>query len=170
MEVRHEAPTVVNWKILLPAATLTLLLIGCLGERPAPMGALDRQLEQAGNSRAPSLSGRWLALIASRSGREQVLLVDVEQRRPLPLPGLNRPDALPLSVGVDGSGERLAVVRQIGDRTELVLYRRSLGTTQLITMQPSGVPRRVSLRADGRELAVEVSRGGSWQVDLVRIP
>jgi hypothetical protein len=37
-------------------------------------------------------------------------------------------------------------------------------------MQPAGVPRRVSLRADGGELAVEVSRDGLWQVDLVRLP
>ena len=158
------------WRVPLPAVALTLLLAGCMGERPVPLGGLDRQLEQAGTGRAPSLSGRWLAWIASRSGRDQVLLVDVEQRRPLPLPGLNRADALPLSVAVDSSGERLAVVRQIGDRTELVLHRRSLATTQRIAMQPSGVPRRVALRADGRELAVEVSRNGTWQVDLVRIP
>jgi hypothetical protein len=37
-------------------------------------------------------------------------------------------------------------------------------------MEPAGVPRRISLRADGRELAVEVSRGGVWQVDLIRVP
>jgi len=39
-----------------------------------------------------------------------------------------------------------------------------------VAMEPAGVPRRISLRADGRELAVEVSRGGVWQVDLIRVP
>jgi hypothetical protein len=43
-------------------------------------------------------------------------------------------------------------------------------SNELIPMDPAGVPRRVSLRADGRELAVEVSRDGRWQVDLIRIP
>jgi hypothetical protein len=88
----------------------------------------------------------------------------------VPLPGLNRPDAQPLSVAVDERGERLAVVRQLEGRTELVLYRRSLLSVERIAMQPPGVPKRVSLRADGRELAVEVSRDGLWQVDLIAVP
>jgi hypothetical protein len=32
------------------------------------------------------------------------------------------------------------------------------------------VPQRVSLSADGRVLAVEVSRAGLWQVDLLELP
>jgi hypothetical protein len=39
-----------------------------------------------------------------------------------------------------------------------------------IPMVPEGVPRRASLRADGREIAVEVSRGGLVQVDLIAVP
>jgi hypothetical protein len=55
-------------------------------------------------------------------------------------------------------------------RTELLVYRRRLMGSQLVGMNPPGVPRRVMLRADGRELAVEVSRDGRWQVDLIAIP
>jgi len=62
------------------------------------------------------------------------------------------------------------VVRQREGRTELVLYRRELMGLEPIAMEPPGVPRRVALRADGRELAVEVSRNGEWQVDLIAIP
>jgi hypothetical protein len=155
---------------LLALATLGLVLAGCAAGMPRPDGSLDRSLDRLGVGRAPALSGRWLALLAERNGRRQVVLVDVERQRPLPLSGLNRPDALPLSVAVDNGGGRLAVVRQIGERTELVLYRRSLGTVERIPMRPPAVPRRVSLRADGRELAVEVSRGGRPQVDLIRLP
>jgi hypothetical protein len=151
-------------------AGLPLLLGGCLGPMPVPLGALDRRLEAIGSSRAPALAGPWLAVIGGRGGREQVVLVDLERQLPLPLPGLNRPDAQPLSVGVDASGERLAVVRQLEGRTELVLYRRSLMALEAVAMEPPGVPRRISLRADGRELAVEVSRGGVWQVDLIQVP
>jgi hypothetical protein len=155
---------------LAPLALLALLLTGCLSDMPQPLGGLDRQLDQVGAGRAPSLAGRWLALIARRAERDVVLLVDVDNQGPVPLPGLNRPDAQPLSVAVDERGERLALVRQLEGRTELVLYRRSLLSVERITMQPPGVPRRVSLRADGRELAVEVSRDGLWQVDLIEVP
>ena len=157
-----------------PQAVLGVLLLlsmaGCAGGMPRPIGSLDRRLERLGVGRSPALAGRWLALLAERNGRRQVVLVDVEREQPVALPGLNRPDALPLSVAVDTGGGRLAVVRQIGERTELVIYRRPLGTMERIPMSPPAVPRRVSLRADGRELAVEVSRGGLAQVDLIRLP
>jgi len=155
-----------------PLAVLAplLLISGCTGTMPVPMGGLDRRLEAIGSSHDPSLSDRWLAVIGGRGGREQVVLVDLERQMPVPLPGLNRPDAQPLAVAVDASGERLAVVRQLEGRTELVVYRRGLMALEPVAMEPAGVPRRISLRADGRELAVEVSRGGVWQVDLIRVP
>jgi hypothetical protein len=149
---------------------LLLLLSGCMGPGPQPMGGLNRMLDQQGSQREPSLSGRWLALIANRQGRDRVELVDVERQRPVPLPGLNRPDALPLSVSVSADGERLAVVRQVEGRTELVLHQRGLMASATIPMVPAGVPRRAALRADGREIVVEVSRGGLVQVDLISVP
>lgn len=157
-------------KRLVSATLLAGLLSGCMGSVPLPIGPLNRQLESLGANRDPSLSGRWLALISGKSGREQVVLVDLERQLPLPLPGLNRADAQPLSVSVDGAGDRIALVRQLEGRTELVLYRRSLQSLQPIAMVPSGVPRQVQLQADGRQMAVQVSRAGLWQVDLVKIP
>ena len=157
-------------KRLVSATLLAGLLSGCMGSMPLPIGPLNRQLESLGANRDPSLSGRWLALISGKGGREQVLLVDLERQQPLPLPGLNRADAQPLSVSVDGAGDRIALVRQLEGRTELVLYRRSLQSLQPIAMVPSGVPRQVQLQADGRQMAVQVSRAGLWQVDLVKIP
>jgi len=157
-------------KRLVSATLLAGLLSGCMGSVPLPIGPLNRQLESLGANRDPSLSGRWLALISGKGGREQVVLVDLERQQPLPLPGLNRADAQPLSVSVDGAGDRIALVRQLEGRTELVLYRRSLQSLQPIAMVPSGVPRQVQLQADGRQMAVQVSRAGLWQVDLVKIP
>jgi hypothetical protein len=84
--------------------------------------------------------------------------------------GLNRADSLPISVAVDQQGERLALVRQRDDRSELVLYRRSIQAVQVLPIEPAGVPQRVSLSADGRVIAVQVSRGGLWQVDLLELP
>jgi hypothetical protein len=157
-------------KALGPWALVMALLSGCSGGMPRPMRDLDALLLQAGPSQAPALAGPWLALIGHRHNRDQVQLLDLNQRHPVPLPGLNRPDAQPLSVSVDSSGQRLAVVRQREGRTELVLYRRELMGLEPIAMAPPGVPRRVALRADGRELAVEVSRNGEWQVDLIAVP
>lgn len=149
---------------------LALLLTGCqAGLRP--IAALNQPLSGLGDSQSPSLNSNWLALISSRpSSRAQVQLIDRLRNAPVPLPGLNRPDSLPISVAVDQRGERLALVRQRDDRSELVIHRRSLQASQVVPIEPAGVPQRVSLSADGRVLAVEVSRGGLWQVDLLELP
>jgi hypothetical protein len=162
-----------TWRV--GAALLTTvmggsLLMGCMGAMPIPRSALNHQLEQAGGNRDPSLGQRWLALIQQRGGREQVQLLDLQRQLPVPLPGLNRPDALPISISTDANGERLALVRQLGGRSEVVLYRRSLQSLQPIAMAPDSIPTLVNLRADGRQLAVQVSRNGLWQIDLVDLP
>ena len=170
--IGHSLTHRISAKLGLAAAIAasTSLLSGCMGAMPTPMAAINRQLAMAGTNRAPSLSGRWLAVITGRGGRDQVLLLDVARNAPVPVPGLNRGDAQPISVGVDASGERLALVRQLEGRTELVLYRRSLMSLQPIPMQPPGVPSQVTMRADGKELAAQVSREGLWQIDLIALP
>ena len=144
---------------------------GCGSPRPTPRPDLNGLLRQSVNSRRdPSLGGRWLASLGQRNGRERVELIDLRSRSPVPLPGLNRADAQPISVSVSADGQRLAVVQQREDRTELVLYRRNIGATQRLPLDPPGVPRNVSLDGSGRRLAVQVSRNGRWDVDLIRLP
>ena len=148
-----------------------VLVTGCSSPRPTPRPDLNGVLRQSVNSqRDPSLGGRWLASLGQRNGRERVELIDLRNRSPVPLPGLNRADAQPISVSVSADGQRLAVVQQREDRTELVLYRRTLGATQRLPLDPPGVPRSVSLDGSGRRLAVQVSRNGRWDVDLIRLP
>ncbi|SBO44684.1 hypothetical protein [Cyanobium sp. NIES-981] len=161
-----------RWAWALGLTALPVLLAGCLGlgNQPRPDGALSRQLAQLGSQRDPSLGDTWLALINGSGGRERVILIDLRNRRPVALPGLNRPDAQPISVSVDSRGDQLALVRQLEGRTELVLYRRSSQGLRPIPMVPAGVPRQVQVRADGRQLAVQVSRNGLWQIDLIPLP
>ena len=148
-----------------------LLLAGCSSDRPRPRPALNGLLRQSVSSRRdPSLGQIWLASLGKRGGRERIELIDLRNRRPVPLPGLNRADAQPISLSVSGDGARIAVVQQRDDRTELFLYRRNAAALQRIPLDPPGVPRSVSLDGSGRLLAVEVSRNGRWDVDLIRLP
>ncbi len=158
------------WICSAASGLIGLLVVGCQsGMRP--IHGLNQPLNGLGDSQSPSLSSEWLALISTRTGgRPQVQLIDRRRNAPVPLPGLNRGDSLPIHVAVDQRGERLAVVRQRDDRSELVMHRRSLQASQIIPIEPAGVPQRVSLSADGRVLAVEVSRSGLWQVDLLELP
>ena len=47
---------------------------------PQPLAPLNSRLEAIGANRDPALSGRWLALISGRDGREQVLMLDLERQ------------------------------------------------------------------------------------------
>ena len=154
----------------LALAICSLALMACQGPMARPLPDLDRVVAQAGSGREPSLGEGVLGLLSGHGGREQVVLIDLQRRLPIPLPGLNRPDAQPVSLTLDQRGERLVVVRHRGERSEVVLYRRGLRSLEVLPLQPPGVPRRVSLDADGRTLAVEVSRDGLWQVDLINLP
>lgn len=149
---------------------LSLLLTACAGQLPVPLQALNRQLAQQGGNRSPALGERWLATIQQQGGRERVVLIDLAAQRPVPLPGLNRTDALPISVSTDARGERLALVRQRGGRSEVLVYRRPLQSLQPMAMPEGSIPTAVSLRADGRQLAVQSSRNGLWQIDLFPLP
>jgi Tol biopolymer transport system component len=113
---------------------------------------------------------RWLATLASRNGRERVELIDLSNDTPVPLNGINQADSQTISLSVSGDGQRIALVRQREERTELMLYRRKASALQRLPINPPGVPRSVSLNGNGRLLAVQVSRRGRWDVDLIRLP
>ena len=152
-------------------ALLLIAIAGCSGDRPLPRPELNGLLRQSVRSRRdPSLAQVWLASLGKRGGRERIELIDLRNRRPVPLPGLNRADSQPISLSLSGDGSRIAVVQQREDRTELFLYRRNAAALQRLPLDPPGVPRSVSLDGSGRLLAVQVSRNGRWDVDLIRLP
>ncbi len=160
----HQWP---RWTALL----LGCCLVGCGPSGLRPERGISSALQRSSDSRRwPSMGNRWLASIASRNGRERVELVDLRNGQPVPLPGINQADAQPISVSVSADGNRIALIRSREGRTELALYRRSVGILQRLPLEPAGVPREVSLDGSGRLLAVQVSRQGRWDVDLIRLP
>ncbi|BEV36811.1 hypothetical protein [Synechococcus sp. M16CYN] len=158
---------ILNWW-----GVLLILVAGCSSGRPKPRPDINGMLRQTMSSRRdPSLGQAWLASLGNeRGGRERVQLIDLKNRRLVPLPGINRADSQPISVSVSSDGERLAVVQQRDNRTEVFLYRRSVGALQQLPLDPPGVPRSVSLDGLGRLLAVQVSRNGRWEIDLIHLP
>ena len=158
-----------------PQLTALLLglfcLVSCGPSGLRPEQGISSALKRSADSRRwPSLGNRWLVSIASRNGRERVELVDLRNGQPVPLPGINQADAQPISVSVSADGNRIALIRSRDGRTELMLYRRGVGILQRLPVDPAGVPREVSLDGSGRLLAVQVSRQGRWDVDLIRLP
>ena len=153
------------------AALLCFVVLGCSQNGIRPMSRVGASLRRSAESRRlPSMGQRWLASLASRNGRERVELIDLNNDTPVPLNGINQADSQTISLSVSGDGQRIALVRQREERTELMLYRRTASALQRLPINPPGVPRSVSLNGNGRLLAVQVSRKGRWDVDLIRLP
>ena len=153
------------------ASLICFVVLGCSQNGIRPMTRVGASLRRSAESRRlPSMGQRWLASLASRNGRERVELIDLNNDTPVPLTGINQADSQTISLSVSGDGQRIALVRQREERTELMLYRRTASALQRLPINPPGVPRSVSLNGNGRLLAVQVSRKGRWDVDLIRLP
>ena len=147
-----------------------LLIGGCLRGDMRSMQSLNSSIfEFSGTYREPSMGVKWLAYLTNVQGKDKIEMIDIRTRRRVPLPGINRADSQPISVSVSANGDRLALVRQREDQTELLIYRRQVGTLQRIELIPKGIPRRVSLDNSGRILAVQVSRNGRWAIEVIRL-
>ena len=158
-------------RFITTASLLCFVVLGCSQNGIRPMTRVGASLRRSAESRRlPSMGQRWLASLASRNGRERVELIDLNNDTPVPLTGINQADSQTISLSVSGDGQRIALVRQREERTELMLYRRTANALQRLPINPPGVPRSVSLNGNGRLLAVQVSRKGRWDVDLIRLP
>ena len=158
-------------RCLTSALLLCFVALGCNQNGIRPMSRVGASLRRSAESRRlPSMGQRWLASLASRNGRERVELIDLSNDTPVPLNGINQADSQTISLSMSGDGQRIAMVRQREERTELMLYRRGASALQRLPINPPGVPRSVSLNGNGRLLAVQVSRRGRWDVDLIRLP
>ena len=158
-------------RFITTASLLCFVVLGCSQNGIRPMTRVGASLRRSAESRRlPSMGQRWLASLASRNGRERVELIDLNNDTPVPLTGINQADSQTISLSVSGAGQRIAMVRQREERTELMLYRRTASALQRLPINPPGVPRSVSLNGNGRLLAVQVSRKGRWDVDLIRLP
>ena len=150
---------------------LLLLLAGCFQSNIRPISSFNDSIFKFSSSyREPSLGNQWLVALTNSKGKDMIEMINIRSRTRVALPGINRADSQPISVSVSANGERLALIRQRDDQTELFIYRRSVGTLQRIELTPKGIPRRVSLDSSGRVLAVQVSRDGRWDIDVIRLP
>ena len=148
----------------------SFFLNGCYQSNLKPLHGLNSiLLELAKSNEEPSLGREWLVSLAVEKGKRKIQMIDIRSRRKIPLPGINRADAQPISVSVSADGKSIAFVRQIDGRTELMVYKRQSQILRRIEINPKGVPYRVSFDGAGKLLAVQISRQGRWDIDVIRL-
>lgn len=120
------------------------------------------------NDEQPDLSGngRYLAWVSNRNGTSEILLYDIERRRFVELPGLNRPGIPVQSPSLSQTGRYIVYLTSEKGRLAIALYDRAVGKSQILTQQYRGWIRNPSISPEGRYIVFETARRGQWDVEV----
>ncbi len=153
---------------------LRSLLVGCLGASlVACGGSSPPPAQEPLNSRfqddEPSLSGdgRLLAFVTNRNGQQQIVVYDLESRRFLNLPGLNRREAIAASPSLSRTGRYLVYLTNLEGRAEIVLYDRATEQLDFLTRRYRHWVRNPTISPEGRYIVFETARRGQWDIEVL---
>ncbi len=152
------------WSI--PLGLAALFLSGCASV--LPLSGDYSRLNSRFSDTEPALSGngRYLAMVTNRGGRQDLALYDIEQKRFLEIPRLNRRNALVESPSLSRSARYIAYVVSERGRPEIALYDRITQRRQMLTTGFRGPVRNPSISPDGRYVAFESGRHGQWDIEV----
>jgi len=153
----------------LTSLTALLLLTSCVG----PAGRLVRYpnndrsgLSSPHDDREAHHSGRYIALVSDRRGRQEIELFDTRSRTLIPLPGLNRTDTAVSHPSVSTDGQFIAYAAVRDGRSDIYLYRRDRRESRNLTQRLRTAVRNPSLSERGDRVAFEVSVRGQWEIAI----
>lgn len=116
----------------------------------------------------PALSGngRFIAFVSDRNGSRQLMMFDLQQRRFVDLPRLNRPNAIAENPSLSYTGRYIAYIATDMGTPAIELYDRVMSRPQILTMGYRGWIKNPHISPDGRYIVFETSRRGQWDVEV----
>jgi Tol biopolymer transport system component len=118
-------------------------------------------------SPAYSSNGRYLAFASDRNGDRDVYLYDLQQRRLVYLPNLNRNDSSQDQPDLSADGRFLTYVSTERGKTDIMVYDRNTQQAKLLTANVRGTVSHPSISGDGRKIAFQTSQLGQWNIAIV---
>lgn len=113
-----------------------------------------------------SSNGRYLALASDRSYSRNIYLYDLQEKRFVDLPNLNRVDSSQDQPALSADGRYIAYISTERGRPDVFVYDRSSGRSQLLTATVRGSVRNPTISGDGKFVAYESNRLGQWHVEI----
>lgn len=149
-----------------------LLISGCGTQFNSPPQILSGGLnsQRADGFPAYSSDGRYLAFASDRNRSRDVFLYDLQQKRLVDLPNLNRRDSSQDQPALSADGRFIAYVSNERGKTDILVYDRQTQRSQLLTGGVRGSVRHPSIRGDGRSIAYETSQLGQWHIAIIERP
>lgn len=146
--------------------TSLLLLTACNSPSRQPV---SRSLNSRYHEEQPALSGdgRTLVFISNRNGSNQIFVYDLQQRRFLDLPSLNRTGEIAQTPSISRTGRYIVYVSSIEGKPDIVLYDRADKRSQIITERYRSWVRNPRISPDGRYIVFETARRGQWDIEVL---
>lgn len=149
-----------------------LLTSSCTNQFNSPpqifSGGLNSQ--RADQFPAYSSDGRYLAFASDRNRSRDVFLYDLQQKRIVDLPNLNRRDSSQDQPSLSADGRFIAYLSNERGKTDILVYDRQTQRSQLLTGGVRGSVRHPSISGNGRSVAYETSQLGQWHIAIVERP
>lgn len=156
----------INWRWLI-LLVFGLSLSGCISESPPQI------LSGGINSQAPdqypaySSDGRYLAFASDRNNNRDIFLYDLQEKRLVDLPFLNRRDSSQDQPALSADGRFIVYVSTERSKTDIFVYDRLAQKSQLLTANIKGSVRHPTITGDGRYIAFETSQLGQWHIAII---
>jgi Tol biopolymer transport system component len=154
--------------LILPLAIL-LLLGGCNASLLTSPEILAGGLNSPSPDEHPNYSsdGRYLAFSSDRYGQRDIYLFDLQQRRLVPLPNLNRRDSRQEQPALSADGRFLAYVSLERGKSDIMIYDRLSQRSELLTANIRGAVSHPTISGDGRRVAFQTNQQGMWDIAII---
>lgn len=118
----------------------------------------------------PSFSqdGRYLAFASDRRGQRDIFLYDLQEKRLISLPNLNRRDSSQDQPSLSSNGRYIAYISTERGKTDAFVYDRQQQKTELLTVNVKGSAQQPTIIGDGSQVAFQASQLGQWKIVIVK--
>lgn len=113
-----------------------------------------------------SYDGRYLIFNSDRNSQRRLLLYDLQRRRIVTLPGLNKPGSMKFQGDISADGRYIVYVSEELGKSDIFVYDRLAVKTDHITKNFIGEVRNPTISGNGRFIAFESNRMGQWDIEI----
>ncbi|MCP2732448.1 biopolymer transporter [Symplocastrum sp. BBK-W-15] len=168
--ITNNQQPITNNKILIILIIMVgLTATGCVNQFTSPPQIITGGLNSNRPDEFPAYSsdGRYLAFASDRNRSRDIFLYNLQERRLIDLPNLNRRDSSQDQPALSADGRFIAYLSNERGKSDILVYDRQSQRSQLLTAGVRGSVRHPTITGDGRYVAYETSQLGQWHIVIV---